>query len=92
MLDKIEDTHSQIDIRERYENEKRKQEEENKKSEFKPVEDKSKVVHLGNFGNRKKKPEDLDKTSPLAENKVKGNSPKREPEDHPENVSKTHER
>lgn len=58
ILDKIEDTHSQIAIKEAYLKEKKKLQEETKESEFKPVEDPSKVVHLGSFGNRKKRVEE----------------------------------
>ncbi len=70
-MDKIEDTHSQIAINEAYLKEKQRIQEEDKESVFKPVEDPSKVVHLGSFGNRKKKLEE-----PLPELKVKEASPK----------------
>ena len=34
----------------------------NSKNEFKPVSEDKKVVHLGSFGNRKKKPEEAPST------------------------------
>lgn len=68
LLDKIEDTHGQIAVRETYEKEKKKIEEDNKQAEFKPVADPTKVVHLGSFGNRKRKPEEVELDSPLNEN------------------------
>jgi hypothetical protein len=57
LLDRIEDTLEQIGQREIYESEKKKVEEERKMSEFKPVAEEVKVVNLGSFGNRKRKPE-----------------------------------
>lgn len=55
LLDRIEDTFEQIGVRDTYEAEKKKIEEEKRKSEFKPVPENTKVVNLGSFGNRKKK-------------------------------------
>lgn len=64
LLDRIEDTHDQIGQRESYEAEKQKVEEERKMSEFKPVPEEAKVINLGSFGNRKRKPESTPQTSP----------------------------
>jgi len=58
LLDKIEDTSEQIGVRVAYESEKKREEEEKKKGEFKPVEEGTKVINLGSFGNRKKKPDE----------------------------------
>jgi hypothetical protein len=58
LLDKIEDTSEQIGVKVAYEKERKKEEEEKRKSEFKPVDEGVKVINLGNFGNRKKKPEE----------------------------------
>jgi len=56
MLDKIDDAQSQLEMKETFIKEKLKMVEEQKLSEFKEVADPSKVVHLGSFGNRKRKP------------------------------------
>ena len=58
-LDKIEDTFSQVEVKISYNIEKEKAINEGKDQEFKPVPQDAKVVNLGNFGNRKKKVEDL---------------------------------
>ena len=58
-LDKIEDTQSQLQMKDSYLAEKQKiTQDNNNKNEFKPVSEDKKVVHLGSFGNRKKKPEE----------------------------------
>ena len=59
VLDKIEDTKHQHETRAQFNAEKEKiKSENNKKDEFKPVSEETKVVHLGKFGNRKKKNEE----------------------------------
>lgn len=62
MLDKIEDTHSQIPIKEAYMAEKKKIK-EIKRASSSQSKTSSKVKYLGNFGNRKKKPEDEEKVA-----------------------------
>lgn len=55
-----------------YEAEKAKEESEKKKNEFKPVDENTKVINLGSFGNRKKKAEDvLTQPAPIPSSELK---------------------
>lgn len=56
VLDKIEDTYSQMQIRGQYEEEKRKSKLVNEQFQFKEVDKSQPIVQLGTFGNRKRKP------------------------------------
>jgi hypothetical protein len=79
-LDKIEDTQNQLETKDNYLAEKQKiTQDNNNKYEFKPVSEDKKVVHLGSFGNRKKRPEDAPASLippdnyPLQESKLSNN-------------------